>query len=424
MNGGEISAVAVLQLEIQTGATGKNMASLRQMLADIKPRANSLIVLPELWATGFDYLRCLELATETPVILEELRIIAAAKKYIFIGSFLELADNSVGKGKKPWNTMFIINGSGIIGKYRKQHLFALWQEDKFFAAGNRPEPVPIGTDMIGPLICYDLRFPQLAREHAFKGAFSLVVSAQWPKSRLDHWRILLRARAIENQIFVIAANGCGKVGDYVLAGHSMIIAPDGRIISEAGQDAECLQSVLPKDGVEKAREKFFSTGESLWLNKDKDKICSLAHLLERIKEIKRQGSRIVFTNGCFDLIHPGHAGYLEQARSCGDLLIVGLNSDRSVRTLKGENRPVNTEQDRARVLAAFGCVDFIVIFDEDTPLELIKNIMPGILVKGADWPEEQIVGAAEVKAAGGRVERVIFEHQCSTTALIEKIGRK
>jgi rfaE bifunctional protein nucleotidyltransferase chain/domain len=422
MSGEKISGVAVIQFEIQTGDIRKNKASLQQMLADINPAANTLIVLPELWATGLDYLNCLELAGETPALIEELRLIAATKEYIFIGSFLESPENG---GSKPWNTSFIVDGNGIVGKYRKQYLFALWKEDQFFTAGNRPEPIPVGTDIIGPLICYDLRFAELAKKHTFKGASILVVSAQWPEVRVDHWRILLQARAIENQAFVIGANGCGQVGDYVLAGHSMIIAPDGEIIAEAGRETECLQYSLPKNEkrVEKARERFFSSGERPWLIINKDKICSLSHLLDRIREIKRQGSRIVFTNGCFDLIHPGHADYLEQARSYGDLLIVGLNSDRSVRSLKGENRPVNIEQDRARVLAALGCVDFVTVFDEDTPLNLIKEIMPDILVKGADWPEEQIVGAAEVKEAGGRVERIIFKHKCSTTALIKKVSK-
>lgn len=414
----KISAVAVIQFEIETGAVRENMASLKKMLVDVNPAADTLIVLPELWATGFDYLNCLELAKVTPALIEELRIIAAEKSWFFSGSFLESPNNGT---DKPWNTMFLVDGNGVIGKYRKQHLFALWKEDLFFASGNRPEPVTVGTDIVGPLICYDLRFPELARDHAFKGASMLIVSAQWPEVRLDHWQTLLKARAIENQAFVIGANGCGPVGEYMLAGHSMIIAPDGEIISEAGRQAECLQYFFPEDGVDKARDRFFSTGENPWLNKNQDKICSLPHLLAKVKPIKKQGSRIVFTNGCFDLLHPGHADYLEQARSCGDLLIVGLNSDRSVRALKGENRPVNSEQDRARVLAALGCVDFVVVFDEDTPLNIIKDIMPDILVKGADWSEEQIVGAAEVKAAGGRVERIIFAHQCSTTALIKKI---
>ena len=133
----------------------------------------------------------------------------------------------------------------------------------------------------------------------------------------------------------------------------------------------------------------------------------------------------MFTNGCFDLLHAGHVSYLEQARRAGDCLVVGLNSDRSVRSLgKGPGRPINTQDDRARVLSALGCVDYVVVFDEATPLNLITALRPDVLVKWADWPEEQIVGAAEVKAAGGKVVRISFEHDRSTTGLVNKIRQE
>ena len=133
-------------------------------------------------------------------------------------------------------------------------------------------------------------------------------------------------------------------------------------------------------------------------------------------------SRIAFTNGCFDLLHAGHVQYLEEARRAADCLVVGLNSDASVRLQgKGDGRPVNPQADRARVLAGLGCVDFVVIFDEPTPLELIRAIRPDVLVKGADWPEDQIVGSTEVKASGGRVLRIELAPGRSTTGIIERI---
>ena len=143
---------------------------------------------------------------------------------------------------------------------------------------------------------------------------------------------------------------------------------------------------------------------------------------ERLEQPR--AGKLVFTNGCFDIIHPGHVDYLERARSMGACLVVGLNSDGSVRRLKGALRPVNDQHSRARVLAALACVDFVMIFEEDTPLELIKAVRPDVLVKGADWPEDRIVGAAEVKAAGGRVVRVAFAHDRSTTALLERIRQR
>lgn len=129
----------------------------------------------------------------------------------------------------------------------------------------------------------------------------------------------------------------------------------------------------------------------------------------------------MFTNGCFDIIHPGHVDYLERARSMGSCLVVGLNSDASVRRLKGALRPVNDQQSRARVLAALACVDFVIIFDEDTPLELIRKVSPDVLVKGGDWSVDRIVGREVVEAAGGTVCSIPLLAGYSTTGTVERI---
>jgi len=133
--------------------------------------------------------------------------------------------------------------------------------------------------------------------------------------------------------------------------------------------------------------------------------------------------RIVFTNGCFDLLHPGHIQTLEKARSLGDLLVVGVNSDRSVRAIKGPSRPLVPESERAEILAALEAVDFVVLFDEDTPRELIARLHPDVLVKGADWGAEEIVGREQVEAGGGRVVSLPLEPGYSTSAILEKIRR-
>lgn len=130
---------------------------------------------------------------------------------------------------------------------------------------------------------------------------------------------------------------------------------------------------------------------------------------------------IVFTNGCFDLLHPGHISYLEKARSMGDRLIVGLNSDESVKRLKGSSRPINNQSDRARLLAALHCIDAVVVFEEDTPASLIKQVKPDILVKGGDYTFDQVVGASFVSSYGGRVEILPLEAGYSTTILLEKL---
>lgn len=152
-----------------------------------------------------------------------------------------------------------------------------------------------------------------------------------------------------------------------------------------------------------------------------EKIKSLTELLPLAAEEKKRGKKIVFTNGCFDLLHAGHVEYLEEARKLGDLLVIGLNSDRSVRAIKGTARPVNTQTARAVVLAALECVQYVIVFNEADPLQLILAIKPDILVKGGDWPAAEIVGAKEVKAYGGSVKIIPFVPGYSTTDLIEKI---
>ena len=136
---------------------------------------------------------------------------------------------------------------------------------------------------------------------------------------------------------------------------------------------------------------------------------------------KRNGRRVVFTNGCFDLLHPGHIQTLEQSREFGDVLIVGLNSDASVRQLKGEGRPLLPERERAEILAALECVDGVVIFDDLTPQRVIARLLPDVLVKGGDWAGDQIVGREEVEAAGGRVVSVPVVPGYSTTDIVRKI---
>lgn len=154
---------------------------------------------------------------------------------------------------------------------------------------------------------------------------------------------------------------------------------------------------------------------------DRRKIKDLSSLKKEIDGLKGQGKKIVFTNGCFDILHPGHTRYLRAARQLGDYLVVAVNSDRSVRAIKGKGRPVVPQEDRTEVLAALAFVDGVVVFDEDDPLEVIRRLLPDVLVKGGDWPEDKIIGADVVKGAGGEVRRIPFESGYSTTGIIDKI---
>ena len=408
--------VACLQMPLQQGAVAANLQTLQKMLAKACFAPNTLVVLPELWATGFDYANIASLAEQTPQLLKKLQQEAAQNKVWFAGSLLE---------KQPtgeiYNTLFVVGPDGLAGCHQKQHLFKLWQEDQYLTAGKAAQVIQTPFGPIGALVCYDLRFPELSRKQIFAGCKLLIVSAQWPGVRLDHWRTLLQARSIENQVVVAACNGSGHlpVGD--LAGHSMIISPTGEVLAEADKQPAVIRAELEAADIEEARSRFCSVAEHPWYGQDRDKVVTSEILLERVGQMRIQGSKIVFTNGCFDLLHAGHVSYLEEARRCGDCLVVGLNSDRSVQALKGPLRPINSELERARILAALGCVDFVVLFDEETPLRLLTAVLPDILVKGADWTEEQIVGADEVRSAGGKIERIPLTSQTSTTKIINKI---
>ena len=155
-----------------------------------------------------------------------------------------------------------------------------------------------------------------------------------------------------------------------------------------------------------------------------NKILTHGPLARRLDALHRQGKHIVFTNGCFDLIHPGHVRYLRAAKRLGDVLVVGLNSDASVRRLKGPRRPLVSVRDRCEVMAALEMVDYVTVFGEDTPYKLIKQVRPDVLVKGGDWKPEQIVGADIVRARGGTVRSLRFAPGYSTTRLVERLLRK
>ena len=152
-----------------------------------------------------------------------------------------------------------------------------------------------------------------------------------------------------------------------------------------------------------------------------EKVLDRHILKEKVDSLHKAGKRVVFTNGCFDLLHIGHVRYLQEARKQGDCLVVAVNSDSSVQQIKEPGRPVMPEGQRAEVVAALGCVDWVTVFDESDPLVLIKLLEPNVLVKGGDWPEEKIIGGPEVKKSGGKVLRIPLEPEISTSGIMEKV---
>jgi len=154
---------------------------------------------------------------------------------------------------------------------------------------------------------------------------------------------------------------------------------------------------------------------------DNEKIKKMKPMKSIIARLKAQGKKVVFTNGCFDILHVGHIRYLRKAKEQGDILVIGLNTDRSVRKIKGEKRPIVSEKERAEVLSALEFVDYVVFFNEPDPFLLIQSLKPNVLVKGADWPKDEIIGREVVEKAGGRIVRVPLVRGASSTGVIEKI---
>ena len=243
-----------LQFDVKSGDISGNLSRVETGLSEIGASGNlispGLIVLPELWATGFAYEMLPELTGEIPDLLKVLQNLAAKYQICIAGSLPENSQNTY------YNTLYFTDPSGVVGKYRKQRLFNPMQEDTFFASGTAADPVQAELGRIGALVCYDLRFPELLRQQTARGAEIAVVSAQWPAARREHWRTLLQARAIENQIFVVAANRCGTTGDTPFGGHSMIIAPDGSMVIEAGGSEEFKGAVIDLEMIAAARTLF------------------------------------------------------------------------------------------------------------------------------------------------------------------------
>ncbi|WP_305043817.1 carbon-nitrogen family hydrolase [Geoalkalibacter sp.] len=228
----QIRAAAV-QFNIALGEIAVNRAKAFAALERLAADGCDLAVLPEMWSCGYDYRRLAELAEQTPHLLAELRELSARLGLVVVGSLPEKQDG------KLYNTARVIDRGEARGSYRKLHLFSNMGEDRFLAAGDHTLVAPTSVGRLGVAICYDLRFPELFRKLALEGAEILCLPAEWPKPRQEHWRTLLRARAIENQQFVVAANCCGIQGKLDFFGMSLLISPWGEVLAEGGeQDVE------------------------------------------------------------------------------------------------------------------------------------------------------------------------------------------
>jgi len=220
---------AAVQFNIAMGQVDANLHKALDGLRRARENGASLAVLPEMWSTGYDYKRLAALAEETPRVLDALGRLSAELEMVVVGSLPEKKESTL------YNTAYVVDCGNIAGSYRKLHLFSTMGEDRFLGAGDRTLVVPTSVGRLGVAICYDLRFPELFRKLALEGAEVLCLPAEWPKPRQEHWRTLLRARAIENQLFVAAANCCGPQGKLDFFGMSLLISPRGEILAEAGE---------------------------------------------------------------------------------------------------------------------------------------------------------------------------------------------
>jgi len=223
-----INAAAV-QFNVQQGDVDANLEYVRAALHRVAAQGANLAVLPEMWSSGFAYKNLNELAGRTAGIVDELLGLSWELGLVIVGSMPEP------HGEKVYNTAFVADNGRLAGTYRKLHLFSLLGEDRAFDSGDNWLLADTSLGKIGVIICYDLRFPELSRRLALEGAAVICVPAQWPKPRQEHWRTLLRARAIENQLFVVACNACGLIGRLDFFGMSMIIDPKGELLAEAGE---------------------------------------------------------------------------------------------------------------------------------------------------------------------------------------------
>jgi len=241
---------AAIQFNITLGQVAANVDKALTALSRVQGLGAQLAVLPEMWSTGYDYRHLAELAKQTPGILQRLGESTTASGMVVVGSLPELDNGTI------YNTAYVIDRGELIGHYRKLHLFSTMREDEFLGAGDKSLVAETSLGKLGIAICYDLRFPELFRKLALEGAEIICIPAEWPKPRQEHWNCLLRARAIENQLFVMAANCCGIQGKLDFFGLSQLISPLGNLLAMAGEEETELVADFDFAEMEKYRDQI------------------------------------------------------------------------------------------------------------------------------------------------------------------------
>lgn len=242
---------AALQFPVVMGAVEENASRAFALLRKAADSKAALCVLPEMWSTGFSYDNLRKLSGSTPGLLDDLRRFAADHQVVLAGSLPERSGSSV------YNTLHVIDATGAIaGKYRKTHLFSPSGETLHFRRGTDASVVLTSVGTIGPQICYDIRFPELSRKYHAQGAILFCVPAQWPSVRQAHWDLLTVARAVENQLFVVAANAVGRSGEFLYAGGSVIVSPWGEQLARGGEAEDIVIATIDPGEIGEARRRI------------------------------------------------------------------------------------------------------------------------------------------------------------------------
>jgi len=236
-----------IQFNISLGEVDRNLDRALALLCEAREKGAKLAVLPEMWSTGYDYKNLSTLAEETPRVLDAISAFSRESKMVIVGSLAEKESETI------FNTAFVVDSGEIVGKYRKLHLFSTMKEDRFLGAGESTLVVDTSVGRLGVAICYDLRFPELFRKLTLEGAEALCLPAEWPKPRQEHWRTLLRARAIENQLFVVSSNCCGIQGKLDFFGMSLLLAPRGEVLAEGAEEDVVLTATFDFTEMEEYR---------------------------------------------------------------------------------------------------------------------------------------------------------------------------
>ncbi len=427
--------VAALQFPVRPGLVEANAELALTRIAEAASRGAELIVLPQLWTTAGQHQRPRLEAERSAVAVAALRRAARQHRVVLVGSSLA---NEAGRF---FDQAHVIDSDGHdAGTYRRLHRGP--DDAGLISTGDAIVTVQTSRVKLGVLIGADVEFPEQAIALALERARLLAVCAAWTVDEAQLARALLTARAIESQSFVVAASGATERPGATPRGGSVVIGPGGAVLARGGADDEVVLAKVDVDEVNEVRRSRplarrrvpAAYAEAIAATplarspEEEAAVPALGRILSREEMAKEsvrlhaQGLSLVFTNGCFDILHLGHVRYLEDARRLGHALCVGLNTDASVRRLgKAPDRPIQSEGDRAAILAALRCVDYVVLFDEPTPLELIRAVQPDVLVKGGDWKPESVVGADIVTARGGRVVIADFVAGHSTTGVVEKI---